>query len=173
MITEPEYWKDRESRYRLECTGEIRDNGLKTITCINELVALFEAETGLKRDKCTSGWRPKSVNDATANAGKASNHLTAKAGDIFDNATEADGDYDRAFAQWCVNNPQRLAECGLWMEDPRWCAFWNEKTNRWDYWVHLQTVPPKSGVRIYIPSITKPKAPALEGQKPPPERIRV
>ncbi len=173
MITLTAYWNDRDSRYRLECTEAIQANALRTVGQINNLVAMFEEETGLKRDSCTSGWRPKSVNDATANAGKSSNHLTANAGDVGDNSTGEVGDCDRAFAQWCVNNPGKLAECGLWMEDPRWCAKWNEKAQRWDYWVHLQTVPPKSGKRIYIPSITPPKAPALIGQKPIPAMVKV
>ena len=172
MITITGYWNDRDSRYRAECTEVIQQNARKTVEAINRLLTVFEDEMLISRDVCTSGWRPQSVNDATANAAKTSKHLTAEAGDVGDNATDAAGDYDRAFAQWCVKNTDILDECGLWMEDPRWCAKWNEKTQQWDYWVHLQRVPPKSGKRIYIPSNTPPKAPALEGQKSIPERIR-
>jgi len=153
MINLTSYWNDRDSRYRMECTGIIRDNAQKTVDAVNRAISIFEEEMLISRDVCTSGWRPQSVNDATANAGKNSNHLTANAADI--------GDPDRAFAQWCVNHPDVLAECGLWMEDPRWTPTW----------VHLQRVPPKSGKRIYIPSNAPPKAPALEGQKPIPTRI--
>lgn len=153
MINLTGYWNDRDSRYRLECTEAIQQNALKTVEAINRILAIFEEEMLVSRDVCTSGWRPKSVNDATANAAKTSKHLTAEAGDIED--------ADRAFAQWCVKNADVLAECGLWMEDPRWTPTW----------VHLQRVPPKSGKRIYIPSNAQQKAPALEGQKPIPGRI--
>jgi len=61
-----------------------------------------------------------------------------------------------------VKNTAVMVECGLWAEDFRWTPTW----------VHLQRIPPKSGKRIYIPSNSPPKAPALEGQKPLPERIR-
>ena|SRR3990167_1663239 len=154
MITMATYWNDRESRYRSECTEVIQQNARKTVDAINRLLTVFEGEMLVSRDVCNSGWRPKSVNDATANAAKTSKHLTAEAGDIADT--------DRVLAQWCVNHANVLAECGLYCEDFRWTPTW----------VHFQTVPPKSGKRIYIPSNSPPKAPALEGQKSIPERIR-
>jgi hypothetical protein len=153
VIQEHAYWMDRDSRYRLEWTESIQANGKATVTAVNKLLALAEAD-GIVRDTVSSGWRPQSVNDATKNAGKTSKHITAQACDIFDP--------DRALAQWCVNHPDRLAECGLWCEDFRWTPTW----------VHFQRVPPKSGKRIFIPSSAPPKAPALEGQKPIPDRIR-
>lgn len=152
MITEHSYWMDRDSRYRLEWTDTIKWAGRATVVAVNKLLAMAEVD-GIVRDTVSSGWRPQSVNDATANAAKTSKHLTAEACDILDP--------DRKLAQWCVNNPNKLAECGVWMEDPRWTPTW----------AHLQCVPPKSGKRIYIPSSAPPKAPALEGQKPLPERI--
>src|SRR3989304_1380665 len=154
MITMVSYWNDRDSRYRSEGTKTTQKNARRTVEQINRLLAVFEEDTGIIRDACNSGWRPKSVNDATANASKNSKHLTAEAGDI--------SDPDRALAQWCVKNTAVMVECGLWAEDFRWTPTW----------VHLQRIPPKSGKRIYIPSNTPPKAPALEGQKPLPERIR-
>ena len=154
MITMVAYWNDRGSRYRSECTEIIQQNARKTVEQINRLLAVFEEEMLVSRDVCNSGWRPKTVNDATANTSKFSKHLTADAADI--------SDPDRALAQWCVKNTAVMVECGLWAEDFRWTPTW----------VHLQRIPPKSGKRIYIPSNTPPKAPALEGQKPLPERIR-
>jgi hypothetical protein len=54
---------------------------------------------------------------------------------------------ERTLARWCLRNLVFLAEVGLWMEDPRWTPGW----------VHLQSVPPRSGGRVFIPSA----APAL------------
>jgi hypothetical protein len=51
-------------------------------------------------------------------------------------------DPSRKFASWCMAHQNLLRDHGLYMEDPRWT-----KT-----WVHLQSVPPKSGNRVYIPS---------------------
>lgn len=146
MITLHSYWQDRESKYRIECTEVIQRNAMETVSRVNHLLAIAEV-AGIARSYVSSGWRPNSVNDATANAAKGSNHLTAKACDL--------ADADRALAQWCVSNPDKLAQCELWMEDPRWTPTW----------VHLQTVPPKSGKRIYVPSSKPPLAAPLEGQK--------
>jgi hypothetical protein len=56
-------------------------------------------------------------------------------------------DPQRQFASWCLAHPMELAKRGLHMEDPRWTPSW----------VHLQSVPPKSGRIVYVPSL----APAL------------
>lgn len=143
---------DRDSRYRLEWTDEIKWAGRATVVAVNKLLALAEID-GIVRDEVSSGWRPQSVNDSTSNAAKCSKHLTAEACDIWDAGRE--------LAQWCLLNLDKVAACGLWCEDFRYTPTW----------VHFQTVPPKSGKRVYIPSSSSPKAPALEGQKPIPERI--
>lgn len=155
MLTLEQYWNRRDINYVNDFTQQIAQSGINTVNKINKLLQMFTDETGLVRDEFSSGWRPKTVNDATSNASKLSNHITADAGDVKDP--------DRAFAQWCVLNPEKLAECGLWMEDPRYTPTW----------AHLQTVPPKSGKRIYIPSTAKPKAPALQGQSPLPYSLKV
>lgn len=161
MISACAYWMDRDSRYRLEWTEDIQANGKATIRAVNKLLAFAEAD-GIVCDGVASGWRPQSVNDATSNAAKLSKHIFALACDVKDP--------ERKLAQWCVDHPEKLAECGLWCEDFRWCAKWNERTQQWDYWCHFQIEPPKSGKRIFIPNNTPPKAPALEGQKPLPDR---
>jgi len=71
-------------------------------------------------------------------------------------------DPERILAQWCVNNQDELDRNGLYCEDFRWTPGW----------CHFQSIPPKSGHRIYIPSMKPPLAPALNGQKTIPERIR-
>ena len=153
MITLTDYWMDgRDSKYRLECTGHIRDAAAETVDRVNMLLKLAEQD-GIIRDKVSSGWRPPSVNAATPNSAKASKHMTGEACDI--------ADPDRALAQWCVDHPELLATCELWCEDFRWTPTW----------CHFQVVPPKSGKRIFIPSTAPPLAPALERQKPIPGRI--
>ena len=165
MITITDYWMDgRDSKYRIECTGQIQAAAIITVDRVNALLELAELD-GIKRDKVSSGWRPPSINAATKNAAKSSKHLTGEACDIYDP--------DRALAQWCLKNTDVLAECGLWMESPAWCAKWNEKTQQWDYWVHLQRIPPKSGKRIYVPSTKPPSAPFLDGEPSAPYRIKL
>jgi len=90
--------------------------------------------------------------------GATSAHRIASAVDVFDP--------ERKLAQWCVKNKAALVELGLWCEDFRWT--YAHKAS----WVHLQCVQPKSGKRIYIPSISKPLGPALEGQQPLPFMIK-
>lgn len=76
-----------------------------------------------------------------------SKHRTGHAVDVFDPR--------RALAAWCVANPERLVECGLAMEDPRWTPTW----------VHLQDLLPASGKYVFIPSSDPPLAKALPGQE--------
>lgn len=153
MITEHDYWMDRDSRYRAEWTESIKWAGRATVVAVNKLLAMAALD-GIDRDTVSSGWRPLSINDATKNAAKSSKHITAEACDIYDP--------ERKLAQWCLHNLDKLAECELWCEDFRWTPTW----------VHLQRIPPKSGKRVYIPSNSPPKAPPLEGQKPVPAFIR-
>ena len=131
MISLQAYWKGRDRQYAGELTDEIRSNAEETLAKAN---ALLE-RAGMDRiNTVNSGWRPRSVNDATANAGTHSKHLTAEAVDI--------PDPDRTLARWCCDNQDALQDIGLWMEDPRWTPTW----------VHVQVVPPGSGKRIYVPS---------------------
>lgn len=81
------------------------------------------------------GFRP---GDCTVGA-KDSTHKTGQGIDRYDP--------HRQFASWCLAHPQPLIDRGLHMEDPRWTPTW----------VHLQSVPPKSGRVVYVPS----SAPAL------------
>lgn len=62
-----------------------------------------------------------------------SSHLYGCAVDIADPKGE--------LANWLVLHPYKLAEYGLWMENP-------EKTKGW---CHLQTYAPKSFTRIFNP----------------------
>ena len=140
MITLEAYWKGRDVTHAEELTDEIRSNAEITVARCNELLARA-GRSGLAT--VNSGWRPAAVNDATANAAAGSRHLTAQAVDL--------PDADRTLAGWCVDNLDILDEIGLWMEDPRWTPTW----------LHLQTVPPKSSKRVYVPSSKPPSDPSF------------
>jgi len=140
VITLTAYWKGRNVLNADELTDEITANAQVTVEKANELLARAGRSD---INTVNSGWRPRAVNDATANAASGSKHLTAQAVDL--------PDADRTLATWCVDNLDVLAELGLHMEDPRWTPTW----------VHVQTVPPKSGKRVYIPSSAPPKDPSF------------
>lgn len=148
MITLKDYWMGRDEKYADELTPEIIQNAHETVEKVNQLLSVYE-ETGKSVNRVNSGWRPKSVNDSTANAASKSKHLTAQACDLSD----PHGDLDK----WCLKNIEALVEFGLWMEHPGWT----------DGWCHLQTVPPMSSprVRVFIPSV-KPPQTTIYGRSP-------
>lgn len=84
----------------------------------------------------TSGYRSPEYNKTIKGAAVNSNHMSGKAIDISDS--------DKALAKFCIIKQQLLADYGLWCEDPRTTPTW----------VHFQSVPPKSGKRFYIPSLS-------------------
>lgn len=131
MISLKTYWMGRAKTHEKELTDEILANAEVTVSRCNELLNRAGHSDVAE---VSSGWRPQGINDSTSHASKTSKHLTAQAIDL--------PDPDRTLADWCVDNLDILEELGLWMEDPRWTPDW----------VHLQTAPPKSGRRIYIPS---------------------
>ena len=135
MISLHDYWKGRDSTYFEELTDEIRSNAEVTVAKANEFLSAAQ-RSDIR--SVNSGWRPKSVNDATSNAAKGSKHLLALAVDLPD----ADG----TLAEWMMDNVDELKALGLWAEHPGWTVGW----------VHLQTVPPgnppRPQVRVFIPS---------------------
>src|SRR3990167_4347166 len=135
MITLEAYWKGRHIDYASELTDNIMANAERVVDKANELLV-----SAGRSDIHTvnSGWRPKSVNDATSNAAKGSKHLSAEAVDLPDS--------DGGLADWCMDNVVALKELGLWMGHPGWTVGW----------VHVQIVPPgnppRPQVRVFIPS---------------------
>lgn len=154
MLTLQNYWMGRDVAYADELTFDIERNAAVTVGRINVLAAMFKSETGITLDTWASGWRPPTVNGGIANAAKGSKHLTARAGDVRDTP-------ERDFARWCLRNLDKLESIGLWMEDPQWT--WREQAGGAP-WVHLQTVPPGSGRRVFIPSTSPPLASLLPEQ---------
>jgi hypothetical protein len=149
MISLAQFWMGRDTKYAAELTAGVRLNAEDLLERVNPLLELAAAEGVAPTENehgspVASGWRPALVNDATANAAKASKHVTAEAIDLRDGR-------GRALARWCLRNLDKLEELGLWMEDPRWTPTW----------VHLQMVPPRSGNRVYVPSTAPALAAAL------------
>lgn len=125
MITDKGFWKGRDVAYKAELTAEIKSNAKEVIRRVNLLLA----RAAVTAD-ASSGWRPASVN---ANAGGAakSKHMLGQAIDVQDSS--------KVLQKWCMVNQHVLEELGLWMEHPR-----DTPT-----WCHLQSVPPRSGNRVF------------------------
>lgn len=130
MITLTDYWMGRDKEFPLAMTPQIETNAIRTVSLVNALLARF----GEGR-KVNSGWRPPAVNAKIPNAALNSKHMTGQAIDLAD----PDGDLD----EWLLTEAGQaaLTEIGLWMEHPAATKGW----------CHLQTIPPKSGRRVFYP----------------------
>ena len=164
MISISDYFMGRDRLYPLEMTRGLTENAARTVARVNRLLD-HAAEQGIEPgiDSKTgthvaSGWRPRSVNDRTSNAAKASTHIVGLAVDLQDTP-------GRDFARLCVaDNCAQLVVFDLYMEDPRWTLVLDEHGREVDWWVHLQIVPPKSGRRVYTPSTAPALCAAIPGQ---------
>lgn len=155
MLMPADYWMGRDHLYAGELNAPIIENARELLGRVN-LLLTWAHKDGVwpGTDETTGtpvagGWRPVAVNDRTRNAAKGSTHKDGRGIDIQDTP-------DRSFARWCLRNLELLAEVGLWMEDPQWTPDW----------VHLQSVPPRSGRRVYIPSMNPPLIARLPEQRP-------
>lgn len=128
MITLKDYFMGRDEQYPDELTDELKVNAQETVNRVNELLGMF----GEMR-KVNSGWRPVSINASTPNAAPKSKHMTCQACDLDD----PEGDLD----EWAMNNQWALENCVLFMEHPAATKGW----------AHFQTVPPRSGKRVFYP----------------------
>jgi hypothetical protein len=135
-ITLEGYWRGRDVRFASELTPRIRANAALTVERANALLAAYCEATGDDTPRgVNSGWRPLAVNAQTPRAAARSRHLTGEAVDIGDDGGE--------LARWC-ESPSGLAALeaiGLWMES-------RLHTPRW---LHVQTVAPGSGRRVFGP----------------------
>ena len=128
MITLSEYLMGRDQEYQKDMTPEIEANALELIDRVNLLLESFGEDR-----KVNSGWRPPQVNARMPNAARSSKHMLGLAVDLDD----PEGDLD----QWCLENENELERLRLWQEHPA-------STKGW---CHLQSVPPKSGRRVFYP----------------------
>ena len=136
VITLPDYWMGRDSRYRGELSLVIQSNAQELVSRVNALTALMvgvDFELAQNGSLVTSGWRPEAVNAVTPGAAPKSKHMLGQAIDLYD----PDGDID----EWCMANQQMLETFGLWLEHP----------SATKGWCHLQSVPPKSLKRVFYP----------------------
>ena len=123
MVTVDQYLMNRKSGL----TFELLENAIDTVEKVNKLLGYFGSIRTV-----TSGYRPAAINAAVGGA-KLSNHMLCKACDLEDK----DGKLDN----WCMENQDKLKEVGLWLEHP----------SATKGWCHLQTVPPRSGNRVFKP----------------------
>ena len=143
------FYMGRDVTHAPDLTPEITENAVALLHAVNALLEFAEAD-GVRPalDEHTgtyvaSGWRPPAVNDRTANSAKGtSTHLSGEGIDLQDHA-------DRRLAVWCCRNTDLLERLGLYAENPCW-------TGGVSPWLHLQSRPPKSRRRFYIPSATQP-----------------
>lgn len=134
MITLTDYWMGRDVAHPTLLNDELKAAAAETVARANLLISAYRMMT--KDDeprRVNSGWRPPSVNAATPNAATRSKHMSGHAIDISD----PEGDLD----EWCMDNEETLQTIGLWLEHP----------SATKGWCHVQTVPPKSGKRVFYP----------------------
>ncbi len=113
---------------------EVADNALELLAKVNLLLARAAPEVECAAiPRVNSGWRPESYNATIANASPRSKHITGQAVDIADPEGELD--------DWCMQNVDFLVDVGLYLEHPLATKSWT----------HLQSVPPKSGNRVFYP----------------------
>ena len=106
-----------------ELTEEVKDNAIKLLNKINQLLQ----ELGITEVSVSSGFRPSSVNNATPHAAKRSLHMSGHACDIFD----PNGSLDNLV----ISRPDLLKKYSLWVENPSntstWCHL-DDSTSRTD-----------------------------------------
>jgi hypothetical protein len=127
-MTLSDYWMKRDRLFASELTADIVGNAAVLIERVHKLLKVF----GEERD-ITSGWRPPAVNGNTPGAALKSKHMTGQAVDLAD----PDGDLD----EWCLEHQDMLELHKLWLEHP----------SATKGWCHLQSIPPKSGKRVFYP----------------------
>ena len=127
MISRDDYFRGRDVNSP-HYTSEIESNARLTVARVNLLLEHFGEQRGVN-----SGWRTPAINAATPGAAVRSKHLTAQACDLAD----PDGDLD----DWCMDHLEVLDAIWLWLEHPAATKGW----------CHVQTIPPKSGKRVFYP----------------------
>jgi hypothetical protein len=138
MIQLSHYWMGRDKTHTLAMTPLIEKNALLTVELANKLLVLARSagvntQVHPNGTNVSSGWRPPAVNANTPNAAPNSKHMTGQAIDLYD----PDGDLD----EWALANQQVLKDLGLWLEHP----------SATKGWCHVQTMPPRSGNRVFYP----------------------
>lgn len=141
MITLADYFMDHREKYPLALSPEIERQAMLTVELASKLLTQARSY-GVSLDLSprtktlvTSGWRPPAYNATVERAAPNSKHMTGQAIDIYD----PDGDLD----DWLMTGEGQAAliALGLWIEHPAATKGWS----------HLQTMPPRSGRRVFYP----------------------
>jgi hypothetical protein len=140
-ITLENYVKSYDHLYPDEYNVGVRTCAEMTVKKVNSVLAVLEAE-GVRLEAnpktgsiVSSGWRPQAVNSNVKGAAIRSKHITGQACDLYD----PEGDIDTYLSSDA--GLRVLTSAGLWLEHPAATKGWS----------HLQTVPPRSGNRIFYP----------------------
>lgn len=111
-------------------TPEIEANLSVLLTRLNQLRTAYGVPMIVTSGLRSVEQQQRLIATGISNATK-SHHLSGQAADIYDP--------HNALYQWCQNNVPVLEQCGLWCEEDR------------GFWVHFQSIPPKSGKRFFKP----------------------
>jgi len=118
-------------------SDEVQINARELLIRVNALLDVInESFPGIgaaMHPRVNSGWRPAAYNATVPGAAVKSKHITGQAIDLAD----PDGELDELL----VNHQNLLVIAGLWQEHP--LATKN--------WMHVQSVPPRSGNRTFYP----------------------
>lgn len=123
-----------------ELNQKVIDNSKILLKKVNALLL----ELGLENRvfDISSGFRPSSVNKATAGSAKKSLHMLGMAIDIVD-------DKKQTLAKLIMSRPDLLKKHGLWLEHP------NSTIGKNTNWVHLDmdsTIRKDRPSRVFIPA---------------------
>lgn len=139
MITLADYFMGRREQYPLALTPEIERNAARTVALANELIVLAKGAGFVVKlsprtgSLVSSGWRPPQINSGAGGAAR-SRHLSGEACDLYDPDNRLDA--------FCFAQADRvLKDLGLWLESP----------TATPGWCHVQTKPPRSGRRVFLP----------------------
>lgn len=135
-ITMDEYLQGREKDNPL--SDEQKINAAETIKRTNLLLDKFS-----QKRHVNSGYRPAALNAAIGGA-KGSKHMSCQAIDLEDN--------DGKLKDFIIMNLELCQKIGLWFENPSWTHTEDGEGS----WMHMQTCPPASGKRFFIPNSNAP-----------------
>lgn len=114
-------------------SAEVQVNAGVLLARVNALLSDLPPFEAVMDVRVNSGWRPASYNAGVPGAAVRSKHITGEAIDLAD----PDGELD----EYLFQHQEVLAAHGLWLEHPAATKGW----------CHVQTVPPRSGNRVFFP----------------------
>lgn len=133
MITLEDYFGRMSLASAEEPSETVKENAALLLERVNALLSEIPGIEAASSPVINSGWRAEGYNARVIGASPTSKHITGEAIDLADR-----GDALDAFLN---QNQDLLEKYRLWMENPiatpSWC--------------HLQSQPPRSGRRVFMP----------------------